>query len=150
MGKGMFDKILGFMGFDEIEEQEEKAPVEKMEALQHPRKKNAPAPVVSIHNGRQMRVVVCEPASFDDAQNIADNLKNRRAVVVNLEKAGPEQARRIVDFVSGTTFALSGDQQKVGQNIFLFVPNNIDIANETKRENKERSIFPWTKSQSLG
>lgn len=145
MSKGVFDKFFSFMGFDDGEEQEPKVPVEKIEPSQLPKKKNAP--VVSIHNGRQMRVVVCEPSSFDEAQNIADNLKNRRAVVVNLEKAGPEQARRIIDFVSGTTFALSGDQQKVGQNIFLFVPNNIDISNETKRETKEKSIFAWAKSQ---
>ncbi|MEW6064431.1 cell division protein SepF [Desulforamulus profundi] len=145
MAIGMFDKILGFIGFEEVEEQVKEEPAEKTEALQQVKRKNAP--VVSLHTGRQLRVVVCEPASFDEAQNIADNLKNRRAVVVNLEKAGAEQARRIVDFISGTTFALSGDMQKVGQNIFLFVPNNIDIANEATRETKDKSIFSWARSQ---
>ncbi|MEW6698299.1 MAG: cell division protein SepF [Bacillota bacterium] len=144
MATGMFDKILGFIGFEETEEQA-KEESEKNENLQQVKRKNAP--VVSLHTGRQLRVVVCEPASFDEAQNIADNLKNRRAVVVNLEKAGSEQARRIVDFISGTTFALSGDMQKVGQNIFLFVPNNIDIANDTTRETKEKSFFSWARSQ---
>ncbi|SHE56618.1 cell division protein SepF [Desulforamulus putei] len=145
MAIGMFDKILGFIGFEEVEEQVKEDPAERTEALQQAKRKNAP--VVSLHTGRQLRVVVCEPTSFDEAQNIADNLKNRRAVVVNLERAGSEQARRIVDFISGTTFALSGDMQKVGQNIFLFVPSNIDIANETARETKEKSIFSWARSQ---
>ncbi|ABO49252.1 protein of unknown function DUF552 [Desulforamulus reducens MI-1] len=147
MAMGMFDKILGFIGFDETEEQQvdrEREAVEKTETLQQIKRKNAQ--VVSIHSGRQLRVVVCDPASFDEAQNIADNLKNRRAVVVNLEKAGAEQARRIVDFISGATAALNGDMQKVGQNIFLFVPSNIDIANDTARETKEKSIFAWAKS----
>lgn len=145
MAIGMFDKMLSMMGFGDMEEPTEEKGLEKNELQQHSQRKNAP--VVSLHASRQLRVVVCEPASFDEAQNIADNLKNRRAVVVNLEKAGSEQARRIVDFISGTTFALSGNMEKVGQSIFLFVPNNIDIANETRRENKDRSIFSWAKSQ---
>ncbi|SHK09663.1 cell division protein SepF [Desulforamulus aeronauticus] len=145
MAIGMFDKMLAMMGFDDVEESKEEKEFERNEVQPQTTRKNAP--VVSLHTGRQFRVVVCEPASFDEAQNIADNLKNRRAVVVNLEKAGAEQARRIVDFVSGTTFALSGNMEKVGQNIFLFVPNNIDIANETRREYKEKSIFSWAKSQ---
>ncbi|GAB6181955.1 cell division protein SepF [Desulfotomaculum defluvii] len=145
MAIGMFDKILGFIGFDETEEQpEERVAEDKKENLQQVKRKNAP--VVSIHSGRQLRVVVCAPASFDEAHQIAENLKNRRAVVVNLEKAGVDQARRIVDFISGATFALNGDMQKVGQNIFLFVPSNIDIANETRKETKEKSIFAWAKS----
>ncbi|CCO08763.1 cell division protein SepF [Desulforamulus hydrothermalis] len=145
MAIGMFDKILGFMGFDETEEQGREETTDRNEGLPQAKRKNAP--VVSLHTGRQLRVVVCEPASFDEAQNIADNLKNRRAVVVNLERAGAEQARRIVDFISGTTFALSGDMQKVGQNIFLFVPSHIDIANDTGRETREKSIFSWARSQ---
>ncbi|AQS58332.1 cell division protein SepF [Desulforamulus ferrireducens] len=146
MARGMFDKMLTFMGFGEVEEPTEAKGSEQQEQHQPPiGRKNAQ--VVNIHANRQMRVVVCEPASFDEAQNIADNLKNRRAVVVNLEKAGAEQARRIVDFVSGTTFALSGSMEKVGNSIFLFVPSNIDITNDTKREHKEKSIFSWARTQ---
>ena len=145
MAMGMFDKMLTMMGFGDVEEPTEEKGHERNELQPQTTRKNAP--VVSLHAGRQLRVVVCEPASFDEAQNIADNLKNRRAVVVNLEKAGAEQARRIVDFISGTTFALSGNMEKVGQSIFLFVPNNIDIANETRREHKDKSIFSWAKSQ---
>ena len=146
MAIGMFDKMLSMMGFGDVEEPAEEKGFEKDEQHQ-PQITRKNAPVVNLHANRQLRVVVCEPASFDEAQNIADNLKNRRAVVVNLEKAGSEQARRIVDFISGTTFALSGNMEKVGNSIFLFVPNNIDITNDTRREHKEKSIFAWAKSQ---
>lgn len=147
MAVGMMDKILGFIGFEEVEEQTEKEPeAENRSVTQQVKRKNAPAPVVSLHSGRQLRVVVCQPTSFDEAQGIADNLKNRRAVVVNLESAEADQKQRIVDFISGTTFALNGNMQKVGQGIFLFVPNNIDIANEMARETKEKSLFSWAKT----
>ncbi|WP_003541811.1 cell division protein SepF [Desulfotomaculum nigrificans] len=148
MAIGIIDQFLGFIGFTEDEEQPEQLPVgeskEKLEEI-NPNIKRKSGQVVSLHSGRQLKVVVCEPASFDEAQGIADNLKNRRAVIINLEKVGAEQARRIVDFVSGTTFALGGNMQKVGQGIFLFVPNNIDITNDLTRETKEKFVFPWAK-----
>ncbi|MEG6511907.1 cell division protein SepF [Desulforamulus ruminis] len=142
----MMDKFLHFIGFEEEEPSEKRSvrePEEQEEFNPQLKKKNAQ--VVSLHSGRQLKVVVCEPLSFDDAQNIADNLKNRRAVIVNLEKAGADQARRLIDFISGTTFALGGNSQKVGQGIFLFVPNHIDIANDLTRENRDKSIFSWAK-----
>ncbi|MDO7787963.1 cell division protein SepF [Desulforamulus aquiferis] len=145
MGTKMMDKFLGIIGFDDTEEQQEKATAVEQAESQHSKRKGAQ--VVSLHSGRQLRVVVCDPASFEEAQGIADNLKNRRAVIINLEKAEQDQARRIVDFISGTTFALGGNMQKVGQGIFLFVPSSIDIANESGRETKEKSIFPWVKSE---
>lgn len=141
----MMDKLLHFIGFDEEEPSEKVIAREQEESELNQQMKRKNAQVVSLHSGRQLKVVVCEPASFDDAQNIADNLKNRRAVIVNLEKAGTDHARRIIDFISGTTFALGGNSQKVGQGIFLFVPNNIDIANDLLRDNKEKSIFSWAK-----
>lgn len=148
MSSKMMDKFLGFIGFDETEErqQQEKSTATEQQSEYNQSKKKG-AQVVSMHSGRQLRVVVCEPLSFDDAQSIADNLRNRRAVIINLEKAGAEQARRIVDFVSGTTFALGGSMQKVGQGIFLSVPNSIDISNEITRETKEKSFFSWAKSE---
>lgn len=145
MGTKMMDKFLGIIGFDDTEEQQEKTTAVEQAESQHNKRKGAQ--VVSLHSGRQLRVVVCEPGSFEEAQGIADNLKNRRAVIINLEKAGQDQARRIVDFISGTTFALGGSMQKVGQGIFLFVPSSIDISNEITRETKEKSIFPWVKSE---
>ena len=87
-----------------------------------------------------------EPNSFEEAQSIADQLKNRRPVIVNLENAEKVLAKRIVDFISGTTYALNGNMQKVGNGIFLFVPTNVDISGEMRDELKDKGLF-WPGSK---
>jgi len=89
--------------------------------------------------------VVSEPRVFEDVQGLAENLKNRRPVIVNLEKAEPELAKRVVDFISGATYALNGTLQKVGSGIFLVVPSNMDISSELGDQLKERGLFSWMK-----
>ncbi|MHB1043669.1 MAG: cell division protein SepF [Eubacteriales bacterium] len=140
----MFDKVLHFMGFDEelVDEQEEK--LEEPEEQPWSRKKEK-GTLVSLPSHRQMRVVVAEPRVFEDVTAIAENLKNRRPVIINLEQADSELARRVVDFVSGATYALSGRMQKVGNGIFLSVPNNMDIASELKDQGGEKGIFSWVR-----
>ncbi|MCL6635639.1 MAG: cell division protein SepF, partial [Peptococcaceae bacterium] len=93
-----------------------------------------------------MRVVVLEPRSFDEAQGIADNLKNRRPVIVNLEHAETDLAKRVLDFMIGATYALNGAMQKVGSGIFLCVPNNVDIASELKEQVRDKGLFSWMRS----
>jgi cell division inhibitor SepF len=80
----------------------------------------------SVH--KSSKVVLFEPRVYADAQEIADHLKNRRAVVVNLQRIQHDQAKRIVDFLSGTVYAIGGDIQRVGTNIFLCTPDNIDVS----------------------
>ena len=110
-------------------------------------KEKEKAAIFNIHSQKQVRVIVSEPLTYDEAQGIVDNLKNRSPVIVNLERADAELARRVVDFVSGACYALNGSLQKVGTGIFLFVPNNMDINTDVKREDrdkeKERTFFPW-------
>lgn len=139
MSKRLVDKVLGFIGFED-EPYEDRVQAEPQDALLRGKK----GAVVSLHTQRQMRVMVSEPRSFDDAQEIADHLRNRRPVIVNLERVETELARRVVDFVSGAAYALSGSVQKVGGGIFLFAPNNVDISKEGK--DSEKGIFPWTRS----
>lgn len=143
------DKVIGIMGFADEEPEEEFLDEEevKEDAVKEDIRPNRrSAQVLSIHSQKQMKVVVMEPHSFEDAQNIADQLKNRRPVIVNLENAERNLAKRVVDFISGTTYALNGNMQKVGNGIFLFVPSNVDISGEMRDELKERGIFwPGTK-----
>lgn len=144
----LVDKVLGFMGFEDEGDEEEKRPrseTPEEQTFQRKREKEK-GTVVNLHAQRQVRVVVAEPRSFDEAKDIADHLKNRRPVIVNLEQADPEMAKRVVDFVSGATYALNGSQQKVGNGIFLFVPNNVDIAGDLKDQVKEKGMFLWTRS----
>lgn len=144
----IFDKVIGIMGFADDEddaellEEEERENNVQEEARPSSRKN---AQVVSIHTQKQVKVVVLEPTSFEESQNIADQLKSRRPVIVNLENVDHNLAKRIVDFVSGATYALGGNMQKVGQGIFLFVPNNVDISGEPHEEIKEKG-FSWSLS----
>lgn len=146
------DKVIGIMGFaedndDDYTEMEDNAEVneEKEEAPRPSGRKNGQ--VLSLHTQKPMRVVVMEPTSFEEAQNIADQLKSRRPVIVNLESTDKALAKRIVDFVSGTTYALNGNMQKVGMGIFLFVPSNVDISGELKDDIRMGKGMFWPASK---
>lgn len=85
--------------------------------------------VVSLQSvQKSSKMVLFEPRVYAEAQEIADHLKSRRAVVVNLQRIQHDQAKRIVDFLSGTVYALGGDIQRIGSNIFLCTPDNIDVS----------------------
>ena len=108
--------------------------------------------VVNLHanSGKEnvmsckMKVVVIEPKSFDDAQQVANCLKEKRPVVINFENTDGESAKRIVDFISGTTYALGGEIKKVGRNVFLCAPSNVNVA-YTQEEKTVSSEMPWLK-----
>lgn len=86
--------------------------------------------VVSLTSMQQptSKVVLYEPRNYDEAQEIADNVVNRRAVVLNLQRVDHQQAKRIVDFLSGTVYAVNGDIQKLGSQTFLCTPDNVDVS----------------------
>lgn len=73
------------------------------------------------------KMMLLEPRAYSESQQIADYLKSRTAVVVNLKRVTPDQAKRIVDFLSGTIYAIGGDLQKLGGGIFLCTPNNVNV-----------------------
>ncbi len=75
-----------------------------------------------------MKLVVHEPSNFEECPKIVDNLKNKKPVIINLEKVETDVAKRIFDFVSGATYAADGSVQKVANNIFVFAPENVDIS----------------------
>ena len=81
------------------------------------------------------KMILLEPRAYSESQQIADYLKNRSAVVVNLKRVTPDQAKRIVDFLSGTLYAISGDLQKLGGGIFLCTPNNINVEGKITDDN---------------
>lgn len=84
--------------------------------------------VVSLQSVQsQAKVVLAEPRQYDEIQDIADHVVNRRSVVINLQRVSKEEATRIVDFLSGTVYAVSGDIQKLGPHTFLCTPDNVEI-----------------------
>lgn len=149
MANKLMDKVLNFMGFEEEQdidgEREESLVEEERSPQTRPRKSKGQGQVVSLHAQRQVRVVVLEPTSFESVQEIADNLKNRRPVIINLEQAEPDLAKRVVDFVMGATYALNGSIQKVGKGIFLSVPSNIEIDGDLKEQLSDKGVFAWLK-----
>lgn len=97
--------------------------------------------VVSLQSvQKSSKVILMEPRMYAEAQEIADHLKNRRAVVVNLQRIDQDQARRIVDFLSGTVYAISGDIQRIGMNIFLCTPDNVEVTGNISELMQERDF----------
>lgn len=137
------DKIWGSLGLMEPVdvEEEEKPKVEEFAAAETKNKRSSNLVNLPSVQPKQVKVMIVEPFAFDDAQNVADHLKNRKPVVVNLENTDREVAKRIIDFISGTTYAVSGTIQKVGNNIFLCAPNNIDVAYSPRSEEHGENIF---------
>ena len=97
------------------------------------------------------KMILLEPRAYSEAQQIADHLKKRNTVVVNLKRVTSDQAKRIMDFLSGTIYAIKGNIQKIGSGIFLCTPNNINvqgkITDETdkgeEKEKKDEENFEW-------
>ena len=85
------------------------------------------------------KMILLEPRAYSESQQIADYLKNRSAVVVNLKRVTPDQAKRIVDFLSGTLYAIGGDLQKLGGGIFLCTPYNINVEGKISDENAPKA-----------
>ena len=73
------------------------------------------------------KMILLEPRAFSESQQIADHLKMRNTVVVNMKRVTSEQAKRIIDFLSGTVYAIGGDLQKIGVGIFLCTPKNVNV-----------------------
>ncbi|KMY45077.1 cell division protein SepF [Bacillus sp. FJAT-27916] len=110
-----------------VQEKEEATPMKTTnKAVNQAHKQQNVVSLQSIQ--KSSKLVLLEPRAYADAQEIADHLKNRRGVVVNLQRISPDQARRIVDFLSGTVYAIAGDIQRIGSNIFLCTPENVDVS----------------------
>jgi len=91
-----------------------------------------------------MKVVVIEPKVFEDSENITHQLRDMRPVLINFENTDPHEAARIVDFVSGATYALDGKLEKVGKDIFMCVPVNISIDYSDNDNSKtEQNEYAW-------
>ena len=91
-------------------------------------------------NNGGSKMILLEPRAYSESQQIADHLKNRNTVVVNLKRVTSDQAKRIVDFLSGTIYAIGGDLQKIGGGIFLCTPNNVNIQGKITEEKSGKDI----------
>ncbi|MGI5920701.1 MAG: cell division protein SepF [Syntrophomonadaceae bacterium] len=124
----IIDKVWTWFGVQTEEEREEVVQLPQPGPNESERK--GITNLVSIHTNKSIKVVVCEPHSFDEAQVLADHLKSRKQIILNFENTAPEVSQKIIDFISGTTYALEGNSQQLGNNIFLFAPSNVEIAKD--------------------
>ncbi|KAF0824493.1 cell division protein SepF [Cytobacillus firmus] len=118
--------------------EEEREPVKQVQKQQQPVQKQNIVSLQSVQ--KSSKVVLVEPRVYAEAQDIADQLKNRRAVVVNLQRIEKDQAKRIVDFLSGTVYAIGGDIQKIGTDIFLCTPDNVEVSGNISQLMKEQEL----------
>ncbi len=95
-------------------------------------------------NDGNSKMILLEPRAYSESQQIADYLKARNTVVVNLKRVTSDQAKRIVDFLSGTIYAIGGDLQKIGGGIFLCTPNNINVEGKITDEKEGKDIYDNT------
>lgn len=98
-----------------------------------------------IMNGSQ--VVLVEPRAYSESQTIADNLKSKVTVVVNLKRVTANQAKRIIDFLTGTLYAIGGEMQKIGPGIYLCTPKDVEvqgsISDDDKSKDKTEDEIDW-------
>ncbi|MER2090502.1 MAG: cell division protein SepF [Sporosarcina sp.] len=136
--KNKFEKWF-YLDDEEVEEKETPRREEQRPVQEQPRRAPSRKPatgepqqsatVVSLQSlQKSSKVILIEPRVYAEAQDISEHLKNKRAVVVNLQRIERDQGIRIVDFLSGTVYAIGGDIQRIGTDIFLCVPENVEVA----------------------
>ena len=100
--------------------------------------------------GQQVKMVISQPTTFEQSEEICSLLKEKKSVIVNLEYVNKDVARRIVDFISGGVYALNGHIQKISNSIFLIAPVNYEITNEMAREEiKNKLSVSWLKNNNI-
>ena len=141
-----FKKIIHpYDGEDEFEEEEFDRPKED-KALFDDRKEDRKAEdrrnkVVNIHATAQLKVVLVKPERFENASEIADHLREKRTVVLNLESTNKDIARRMVDFLSGVAYAGEGKIKKVAANTYIITPYSVDIMGDLIDELENNGLY---------
>ena len=155
MAGALMEKVWGLFGVEPAEDREEEIEevdteeVENDEEEQEDKKlwgrKNNK--VVAMPQVQQVKMVISQPTTFEQAANICDLLKQKKSVIVNLEYVNKDVARRIIDVVSGAVHALDGHMQKISNSIVLIAPFNYDIENEIARDElKSKLSVSWLRN----
>lgn len=97
--------------------------------------------VVNIHTTTQLQVVLVKPERYENSTEIADHLKERRTVVLNLESANKETARRILDFLSGVAYANDGQIKRVANSTYIITPYNVDLKGDLIDELENNGLY---------
>lgn len=143
---GFVDAVKDFVGFGDIDyeediEMEEEEVEDRYEERAPLFKRNKVVPL--DRQATQPSIVVLKPKCFNSSTEVADQIKQRRPVILDVGGLDPEEARRVVDFIAGTVYGLNGDIQKVSGGIFVATPASYDIAGEFLKD-KSGAGFDWS------
>lgn len=138
----MINKFKYFIGLDDYDEEEDDFYEEDLQIPVSTKAKKVNNKVVNIHTNANVKIVVHEPISYEEAPEIVEDLKARKAVVINFERLDINLKRQIFDFLNGALYAIEGRIQKVNKDIFILAPDNVEI-DGLKEELKSKGIFPW-------
>jgi len=148
---GFLDKVKEFVNTDELYDGEtddfgadnyDDQPVSRPTRREREsRFSNDADNVVNIHTTAQLQVVLAKPETFEEAKKIADNLNQKRTVVLNLESANRDIALRIIDFLTGVAYANDGNLKKVAKAIFIITPYNVDVMGDLLDELESTGVF---------
>ena len=142
---GILNKLMDFIGIEDVDdegynedyfndEQQSMAEDNVVSLGNRSRRKTAASNnVVSLPTAAPMKMVVYHPVSYEDTQNIIDNLKSRKPVIVNMEELEIDCAQRILDFMAGAIYALDGTIYKISRGIFVVAPTNYDVIGNDDR-----------------
>ena len=142
---GFVDAVKDFVGFGDVDYEEDFEMEEELEERYEEKtplfsRKNK---VVALDRAAQPSIVVLKPKCFRNATEIADEIKQRHPVVFDVGGLDPEEATRVVDFITGTVYGLGGDIQKVSGGIFIATPSSYDISGEFLKD-KSGAGFDWS------
>ena len=143
----VINRLLSLVGIEQPEIDAEYEDMMDEELISNPiredLRKGGKEKIVNINTTAQLKLVVMQPENFDQARDIADHLKTKKPVVINLEGLERDVAKKIIDFLSGAVYALDGNIQKVSSGIFLIAPYNVGIMGDVKDELYKKVSFPW-------
>ncbi|MBS7359918.1 MAG: cell division protein SepF [Oscillospiraceae bacterium] len=110
-------------------------------AAPRPRRTNDPSRVVDVRTTAMLQVVLIKTDKFEDARTIADHLNEKRTVVLNLESASKDVARRLVDLLNGVAYANGGKLKKVASNTYIITPYNVNVSGDLIDELENTGVF---------
>lgn len=142
-------KILGVEdenGYDDEDFDLNEAPIDDRDFSAPVTSNNKKNKVVGMPGVQQVKVIISQPNSFEQSEEICEHLKEKKSIIVNLEYVNKDVARRIIDFISGAVYALDGNIQKISNSIFLVAPYNYEITNEVLKDDiKNKVAVSWIK-----
>ena len=160
---GVSEKIKSIVGFltsgfenrddifDDIQSEMDEYPISDnlaLEPMYSSKSTNQTSSNVVSHPGfKGYEVCVSEPRSYEESVSIVKQLKEKKTVILNLHLLDKDQAMRIVDFLCGATHALNGNQQKIGDSVFIFTPSNVALSSESQKSKFIRDAL-WNQPQA--